>query len=107
MLQTVIPNAMAIRRTCDLIPILFETLTMSGIPSTAIVSFTKNAESNPKPTTNAINIKDGLCLAFSNIFIDTSLSTPDLSSAETILNMPKRNYEKLYVVYIFGYKIVT
>jgi hypothetical protein len=60
------------------------------IPSTAIVSFTKNAENKPIPTTNAINIKDGLFFAFANIFIDTSLSTPDLSSAETILNMPKR-----------------
>src|SRR5919206_328830 len=77
-----------------------------------MVSFTKNAESNPKPTTNAINIKDGLCLAFSNIFIDTSLSTPDLSSAETILNMPKRNpitsrliyLNQLYDVYIYLYK---
>jgi hypothetical protein len=63
---------------------------MSGIPSTAIVSFTKNAESKPIPTTNTINIKDGLCFAFANSFIDTSLSTHDLSSAETILNMPKR-----------------
>ena len=37
------------------------------------------------------SIKLGLFLALDNIFADITVSTPDLSSAETILNMPKRN----------------
>ena len=80
----------AISKTKGLIPTCFEMYTMSGIPSNAIVSFTKNAESIPIPTINIMSNESRL-FALASIFIATSLSTPDLSSAVTILNMPKRN----------------
>jgi len=89
-LPTDIPKARAMSKTKGLIPTCFEMYTISGIPSKAIVSITKNAESIPIPPTNIIS-SESILFALDNIFIATSVRTPDLSSAVTILNMPKRN----------------
>jgi hypothetical protein len=50
-LPTEIPKAREMSKTKGLIPTCFEMYTMSCIQSNAIVSFTKNAESIPIPTT--------------------------------------------------------
>jgi hypothetical protein len=56
-----------------------------------MVSFTKNAEIIPKPITNTRSIEFRSLPALDIIFTATNLRTPDLSSAETMLNIPKRN----------------
>jgi hypothetical protein len=73
-----------------LIPICLEMYIINGTAIKATVSLTKKAERNPIPTTN-INKSESMLFALDNIFIATSLITPDLSNAVTILNMPKRN----------------
>ena len=83
-------KASAIKNTTGLIPSSFEIYIAIGTPSIAMVSFTKNADSSPIPKTNNINSISGL-FAFDNIFSETSASTPDLSRALTMLNIPKRN----------------
>ena len=85
-----IANASEMSKTTGLIPICFEMYITSGMPSNAIVSFTKNAESIPIPKTN-INSSELTLLALANIRIAINFSTPALSSAVTMLNIPKRN----------------
>ena len=89
-LPTEIPKASEMSKTTDRIPICFEMYIIRGIPSNAIVSFTKNAESIPIPKTN-INNSDLTSLALVNIRIAINFSIPDLSSAVTMLNIPNRN----------------
>jgi hypothetical protein len=89
-LPTEIAKASEMNKTTGLIPICFEMYIIRGMPSNAIVSFTKKAESIPIPKTN-INNSELTSLAIANIRIDINFSTPALSSAVTMLNIPKRN----------------
>ena len=83
-------KASEMSKTTGLILICFEMYIIRGMPSNAIVSFTKNAESIPIPKTN-INNSELTSLALVNIRIAINFSTPALSSAVTMLNIPKRN----------------
>jgi len=68
----------------------FEIWITIGTPNKATVSLTRNADSVPIPTMN-INRNVSILFALESIFSAISLRTPDLSRAETILNMLKRN----------------
>ena len=83
------PKSSEMSKTTGLIPVCFEMYIIGGMPSNAIVSFTKNAESIPIPKTN-INNSELRSLALINIRIAVNFSTQALSSAVTILNIPKR-----------------
>ena len=89
-LPTEMPKASEMSKTTGLIPICYDMYTISGMPSNAIVSFTKNAESIPIPKTNTNNT-ELTSLALVNIRMAINFSTPALSSAVTMLNIPKRN----------------
>ena len=60
-------------------------------PNIATVSFTKNAEKRPIPITKNANNMDGEYFDLDIILIENDCNTPDLSKADIILNIPKRN----------------